>query len=70
MDSKTIRAKHKEFMIPAVANYYKESLPLTADITVRSVEIELPAIDTVVAELVRGHDVRSAPIQIYRGERE
>ena len=24
MDSKSIRAKHKEFMLPAVANYYEE----------------------------------------------
>lgn len=42
------------------------AIPLTADIMVRTVEIELPAIDSVVAELVRGHDIRSAPLQIYR----
>src|SRR5690349_8916705 len=28
MDSKTVRAKHKEFMLPAVANYYEESVVL------------------------------------------
>lgn len=29
MDSKTIRAKHKEFMLPAVANYYEEPVVLS-----------------------------------------
>jgi hypothetical protein len=43
------------------------SIPLTADVTVRSVDIELPAIDAVVAILVRGYDVRNAPMQLYRG---
>src|SRR6185437_11345455 len=42
------------------------SIPLTADVTVRSVDIELPAIDAVVAVLVRGYDVRNAPMQLYR----
>lgn len=28
MDSKTVRAKHKEFMLPAVSNYYEEALVL------------------------------------------
>ncbi|MBX5482298.1 MAG: aspartate aminotransferase family protein [Myxococcaceae bacterium] len=28
MDSKTIRAKHKEYMLPAVANYYQEPVVL------------------------------------------
>jgi hypothetical protein len=41
-------------------------IPLTADIMVRTVEIDLPAIDSVVAEMVRGHDIRGAPLQIYR----
>lgn len=41
-------------------------IPLTADIMSRSVEIELPAIDGVVAVMVRGHDIRSAPVQIHR----
>lgn len=43
------------------------SIPLTADITIRQVDIELPAIDDVVALLVRGYDVRNAPLQLYRG---
>lgn len=43
------------------------SIPLTSDVTVRSVDIELPAIDSVVALLVRGYDVRGAPMQLYRG---
>jgi hypothetical protein len=42
-------------------------IPLTADVTVRSVDISLPAIDSVVAVLVRGTDVRAAPVQILRG---
>lgn len=42
------------------------AIPLSADIMVRTVEIELPAIDAVVEQLVRGHDIRSAPVQIYR----
>ena len=41
-------------------------IPLTADIMVRSVDIDLPAIDATVADMLRGHDIRSAPVQIYR----
>lgn len=43
------------------------SIPLTADITVRSVDVELPQLDNIVQLLVRGYDVRGAPMQIYRG---
>lgn len=43
------------------------SIPLTADVTVRNVDIDLPHIDSIVDLLVRGYDVRGAPIQIYRG---
>lgn len=42
-------------------------VPLTSDITVRTVEIALPHIDDVVELLVRGFDVRGAPMQAYRG---
>lgn len=42
------------------------SIPLAADIKVRSVDIELPAIDATVADMLRGHDIRNAPVQIYR----
>jgi len=30
MDSGTVRAKHKEFLFPCVANYYEEPIVLTA----------------------------------------
>lgn len=30
MDSKTVRAKHKEFILPSVANYYQEPVVLTS----------------------------------------
>lgn len=43
------------------------SIPLTSDITVRSVDVELPQLDDIVQLLVRGYDVRGAPVQIYRG---
>jgi hypothetical protein len=43
------------------------SIPLTSNITIRSVDIELPQIDEIVQLLVRGYDVRGAPLQIYRG---
>jgi len=42
------------------------SIPLTADIAVRAIDIELPAIDANVANMLRGYDVRGAPIQIHR----
>ena len=42
------------------------TIPLSADIKVRSVDIELPAIDATVEAMLRGHDLRSAPVQIYR----
>ena len=29
MDSSTVRAKHKEFLFPCVANYYEEPIVLT-----------------------------------------
>jgi hypothetical protein len=43
------------------------SIPLTSDITIRSVDITLPQIDTVTQSLVRTYDVRNAPMQLYRG---
>lgn len=43
------------------------SIPLTSDITIRNVDITLPHLDTTVELLVRGYDVRGAPMQLYRG---
>lgn len=43
------------------------SIPLTADVTVRNVDIALPQIDDVAQLVVRGYDVRGAAIQLYRG---
>jgi hypothetical protein len=43
------------------------SIPLTSDITIRSVDIELPQLDDITQLLVRGYDVRGAPMQLYRG---
>jgi hypothetical protein len=42
------------------------SIALTSDITVRSVDIDLPAIDATVADMLRGHDMRNAPVEIHR----
>src|SRR3990167_2301626 len=42
-------------------------IPLTSDITIRSAEIDLPHLDTVVEQLVGTYDVRGAPMQLYRG---
>lgn len=42
------------------------SISLTSDLTVRSVDIGLPQIDAVTQALVRGTDVRGAPMQLYR----
>jgi hypothetical protein len=41
-------------------------IPLVSDITVRELEITLPHLDSIVNEMVRTHDVRGAPIQVYR----
>ncbi len=41
-------------------------VPLTTDLTVRTVEIGLPQTDDLVNQLVRGYDVRNAPMQLYR----
>lgn len=43
------------------------SIPLTSDIAIRSVDIDLSQIADEVQDLVREYDVRGAPIQIYRG---
>lgn len=43
------------------------TIPLTADVTVRNVDIGLPQIDDVAQLIVRGKDVRGAPIQLFRG---
>jgi len=43
------------------------TVPLVADITVRTLDIVLPQLDAVVAQLVRTYDVRGAPLQLYRG---
>jgi len=42
-------------------------IPLTSDITIRNVDIDIPYLDSVSAELVRTYDVRSAAMQLYRG---
>ncbi len=42
-------------------------IPLTSDITIRNVDIELPHLDSIVEQLVRTYDVRGAPMQLYRG---
>lgn len=42
-------------------------IALTSDIAVRTVEVQLSAIDPNVENMVRTYDVRGAPIQIYRG---
>jgi len=42
-------------------------IPLPSDITIRSVDIDIPHLDTIVEELVRTYDVRGAPMQLYRG---
>lgn len=41
-------------------------MPLTSDLTVRNMTITLPQTDDIVQLLVRGYDVRNAPIQRYR----
>lgn len=41
-------------------------IPLTSDITIRSVDIDLPHIDSIVEQLVRTYDVRGAAMQLYR----
>lgn len=43
------------------------SIPLVADITIRTLEITLSQIAANVQLLVRGYDVRGAPMQLYRG---
>lgn len=42
-------------------------LPLTSDLTVRELDIGLSQIDENIALMVRGYDVKLAPIQVYRG---
>lgn len=42
-------------------------IPLTSDITIRTVDIDIPHLDTLVEELVRTYDVRGAAMQLYRG---
>lgn len=42
-------------------------IQLTSDITIRSVDIELPHLDEIVGALVRTYDARNAPMQLYRG---
>lgn len=43
------------------------TVPLTSDISIRTLEVQLPHLDEVVNALVRTYDVRSAPMQLYRG---
>lgn len=42
------------------------AIPLTSDLTIRNVDVSLPHLDSIVEDLVRGYDVRGAPVQIYR----
>ncbi|MDJ1632242.1 hypothetical protein [Rhizobium rhizogenes] len=43
------------------------SIPLTTDLTVRTVNVSLSQISASVQQLVRGYDTRRAPIEIHRG---
>ncbi len=44
-----------------------DSIPLTTDLTVRTVKVSLSQINAAVQQLVRGYDTRRAPIEIHRG---
>lgn len=42
------------------------AIPLTADITVRTIEVKLPGTDALVQQVMREYDPRLAPVQIHR----
>jgi len=42
-------------------------IPLTSDISVRTVDVVLSGIDASVIDAIRTYDARNAPITIYRG---
>lgn len=41
-------------------------IPLTADLSVREINVTLSQVDDIVANAIRGYDAKQAPVQIYR----
>lgn len=44
-----------------------DRIPLTTDLTMRTVNVSLSQISDAVQQLIRGYDTRRAPIEIHRG---
>lgn len=44
-----------------------DDIPLTSDVSVRTIEVTLSQIDAAVEAAVRLYDMKFAPVQIYRG---
>jgi hypothetical protein len=44
-----------------------DDIPLTSDVTVRTVNATLSQINQAVVDAVRGYDLKQAPVQIHRG---
>lgn len=43
-----------------------DRIPLTSDLTIRTVRVQFSQIHATVQDMVRGHDIRSARIEIHR----
>lgn len=44
-----------------------DDIPLTSDVTVRTINASLSQINQAVIDAVRGYDLKQAPVQIHRG---
>lgn len=44
-----------------------DDIPLTSDVSIRTINATLSQIDSNVADAVRGFDLKNGPVQIYRG---
>lgn len=44
-----------------------DDIPLTADVTIRTINASLSQINEAVTDEVRGYDLKQAPVQIHRG---
>lgn len=67
IDARTRLVVNRQFEPMGGVPFSVADIPLTSDVTVRSIEVTLSAIDDAVEAAVRLYNLKFAPVQLYRG---
>ena len=66
VDGETLATNSRDF-IGTGTLLQIDDIPLTSDVSIRTINATLSQIDSNVADAVRGFDLKNGPVQIYRG---